>query len=227
MRRPLKSEALSKLKAMNVPVGSVIDVGILSGTAELAIAYRDKFQLLIEPIVEWNPTIVKSYADRGVAHEIVNVAASNFDGEMNMETSSVISGVPISHARLTDKGPGMNIRRVPVRRVDTLLAERTLAKPYLLKIDVDGVELLILEGAKSTLPDCSVIIIEAHPRDIRERLLAVSDAGFELFDIVDPCYYDGRLAQVDLVFINRQTVRKHGLDMYRTGFDYKKWESYR
>lgn len=61
MRRPLKKDALDKLKALQVPVKSVIDVGVLSGTFELRDVYKSVPQLLIEPIAEWNEKIIDSY----------------------------------------------------------------------------------------------------------------------------------------------------------------------
>lgn len=227
MRRPLKMECFNKLKALDVPIESIIDVGILTGTGELMSAFRDKKQLLIEPIMEWNETIIKSYTARGVDFDLVNVAASNVDGKMNMETCTVVPGRPISHARLTEKPLSATVREVEVRTLDSLLAERPMPKPYLLKIDVDGVEMLILEGARKIFPDTNVVVIEANIRNFLERATFLANHGFELFDIVDPCYYDGRLRQFDLVFLNAAMVRERKLDMYKQAFEMSKWEAYR
>lgn len=227
MRRPLKTDALAKLKSLNVPVGCVIDVGVLSGTSELREGFKGCRQILVEPIVEWNDAITAAYSKAGSDFEIVNVAASDFDGTMNMETSTVIPGRAISHARLTEKVTGANLRTVPVRKVDTIVAERVLPKPFLLKVDVDGVDLEVLKGAAETLKHTSVVIVEAHPRDFVERSNYIVSKGFQLFDIVNICYYDGRLAQIDMVFLNDRIVVEKELEIYRGGFDFAKWEAFR
>lgn len=227
MRRPLKVDSFRKLRALGVPIESVVDVGILTGTGELMTVFKDKKQYLIEPIVEFNETIRTNYDKGGVTYELINVAVSDADGTMNMETSTVIPGRPISHARLTDKTSGATIRKVPVRRLDTLLPEHAVPRPFLLKIDVDGAELQILEGARGILADANVVVIEANIRNFIERATALKALGFELFDIVDPCYYDDRLRQFDLVFLNSAMVAARGLDMYKQPFDASKWVSYR
>lgn len=227
MRRPLKYHSLKTLVEMKVPVNTVIDVGMLTGTHELMKAFGDTKQILIEPITEWNDTLREKYTAANVDFDLLNVAAADFDGEMRMQTSSVRDGKAITHARLTEKSEGENLRTVPVRKLDTIVAERAPEKPYLLKIDVDGVEMKILAGAEAMLSDCSVVVIEAGVKSFIERAGYLLSRGFELFDIVDPCYYDNRLRQFDLVFLSKRIIAEHGLDMYKQPFDINKWAQYR
>jgi FkbM family methyltransferase len=227
VRRPLKIQSFNKIKSLGIPVETVIDIGVLTGTGELMAAFGDRKHLLVEPIVEWNDTIKRNYAKAGIDFTLANVASSNADGTMNMETSTVYPGQPISHARLTDKSQGANLRTVLVRKLDTLLREYPLPGPYLLKIDVDGVEVQILEGSLETLPKTNVIVIEANVRNFIERASFLLNNGFELFDIVDPCYYDDQLRQFDLVFLNSRMVTERGLDMYKKAFDMTKWVNYK
>jgi len=227
MRKPLKKESFAKIKALGVPIQTVLDIGILTGTVELIEAFPDKKHFLVEPITEWNKTIKSTYAEQGIDFLLVNVAASNFDGTMSMETGSVAPGLQISHARLTDRTAGHNVRTVPVRTLDSLLMEHHLSSPFLLKIDVDGAEILIMEGARETLKKVNVVVIEANIKNFIERSRFLEAHNFQLFDIVDPCYYDDRLRQFDLVFLNTAMVDDCGLDMYNQSFDIKKWEGYK
>ncbi|MGH9223245.1 MAG: FkbM family methyltransferase [Acidimicrobiales bacterium] len=50
---------------------------------------------------------------------------------------------------------------VPLRRLDTALAGRHLARPALLKIDVQGLELDVLAGAPETLRRMDAVLVEA------------------------------------------------------------------
>ena len=227
MRKPLKTDCFTLMRNMGAPIETIIDVGVQSCTPELLLMFKDKKQYLVEPVVEWNPQIQTLYDKHGVDYTLINAAASDFDGVMNIELSSVKRDQPITHARLTEKTDGANLREVPVRRVDSLVAEYGMTGPFLLKIDVDGAELSIIEGARKVLDNCFFVIVEAQVRNIVERMNAVSVHGFELFDIVDPCYHDQRLAQVDLVFINKSMALARGLQMYAKGFRAELWESFK
>lgn len=227
MRRPTKEDSFQKIIDLGIPISTVIDVGVLNDTAELRTIFCNKKQLLIEPIIEWNPTIRRKYEESKVDFELLNVAASDHDGVMSMEVSSVTAGVAITHARLADASSGANVRTVPVRKLDTIVVEKALTAPFLLKLDVDGVEIRILEGARTMLPQCNVVVIEANIRNFLERASWLVAAGFELFDIVDISYYDGRLRQVDLVFLNSAMVQARGIDMYKQTFDMSKWITFK
>jgi len=230
MRRPLKSEALQRLCQMNVPVETVVDVGVLNGTRELMQAYRDKKHLLVEPVSEYAAEIREIYQKMGIDYTLLEVAASDQDGAMGLRVSSVEAGKAITHARLTGEAANANdahLREVPVRRLDSLLADLAPRTPYYLKIDVDGAEEAILDGAKDILPACSVVEVEATMAGFASRSARIFAAGFQLFDIVDPSYYDGRLAEVDLIFLNRQIIETQHLELFQGGFDVRLWEAYR
>lgn len=226
-RRPDMAEALAKMVALGVPVGSVIDVGVQSGTAALSRIFKDTPHLLIEPVADWNPSIRRHYEALGIEHEIVNAAASDRDGDTAMRQKSVIQGEVKSHAfMIEDERAEAGDLRVPMVRLDTLVAERELAGPYLLKIDVDGAEMQVLEGARETLKACSAVAIEMSVNNMIERAVHLRAAGFIPFEIVDLCYYDGRFVQADFVFLSGAVIRSHRLDFYRTGFDPSLWENY-
>ncbi len=227
MRHPTKSHAIAKLKQMGAPVGAVLDVGVLSTTHELLVGYADRHQVLMEPIVEFEDRIRKKYTDANVSHELVQVAVSNRNGTVPMKTMSVREGTEITHARMTDEtSDESNIRIVPTQTLDSIVQERKLKKPFFLKIDVDGAELDVLEGAKETLPDCSVVCIETGISTLFERGNIIHKSGFQLFDIVDICYYNDRFIQADLIFLNHKTIKECGLEVYKHGFDINKWQPY-
>lgn len=224
MRRPLKSDTFTIMREIGAPIGAILDVGVQASTPELIEVFKDKKQYLIEPIVEWNKAMNYNYSKHGVDFEIVNVAASDHDGVMNVELSSIKADAPITHARLTERTQGANLREVPVRRLDTLVNEHGWKGPFLLKIDVDGAELAILSGAAGIMDQCIFVVVEAQTRNIAERLNAVCSKGFDLFDVVDICYHDRRLSQLDLIFVNQELAKKYGLQMFAKGFQAELWQ---
>lgn len=55
---------------------------------------------------------------------------------------------------------------VEVRRLDEVIETDDLSKPVLLKIDVQGLELLVLEGAEGLLPNIHAIYVEASFKEL-------------------------------------------------------------
>ena len=227
MRKPLKKEAFEKIKDLKIPINTVLDVGVNTGTPELMLCFKDTKQFLVEPIIEFNDSVNKSYSDCKINYILVNCAASNFNGKTNIKTSTIHSHKAITHARLTNEAVAENIREINVRTIDSLVEEYFIDPPYLFKIDVDGAELLVLEGSKKTLQNTNVLVIEANIKNFIDRSIVVRNEGFELFDIVDPCYYDNRLRQFDLIFLNSKIISDLDIDMYKQKFDINKWTQYK
>jgi FkbM family methyltransferase len=225
MRHPTKSDCLARLRSIGLPISTIIDVGVLSSTPELIAAFPDKVHVLIEPIVEWNSIIHENY--RNIDYTLINVAATNQDEPVLLQLQSISPDHPITHARITEKPAfGTGSRTVVGRRLDTLVGERTLTAPFLLKIDVDGAELLIIAGAAKTLQSCSVVIVEVGLHTFQPRFALLAEAGFELFDVVDLAYYDDRLCQFDAVFVKTSLMQAHKLGMFEKPFDVSKWRNY-
>ncbi|MEP4053465.1 MAG: FkbM family methyltransferase [Litorimonas sp.] len=226
-RHPSKDQAFMALKNMGFPVEAVVDVGVLTCTTALMGAYPNVPHILVEPIEEFHPDIRRIYQNAGIQYRLVKAAASDSDGMAKLKTTSVRSGKDITHSRLTtEKGEGDDFRIVPTITIETLIKEHTVPKPFLLKIDVDGAELDVMRGALPAVSNCSVLCVEAGLRNFTERCNAALTLGFELFDIVDLCYYGERFVQADFIFINSQMVRNLKLQVYADGFDVEKWSQY-
>jgi FkbM family methyltransferase len=88
--------------------------------------------------------------------------------------------------------------RVPIRRLDSYVAEFGLPRAQILKVDVQGAELAVLEGAGSLLEDVRLIQIETWLRrsyDGKTPLLHeiteyLSSRGFSLIDFGGVYYTD-------------------------------------
>lgn len=211
-RLPTKAEALSQLNDMGLLVTSVIDVGVMTGTPPLIQLYHDKMHLLIEPVEEFQSEIKSHYANTN--HILVNAAALDRDGETWLQVIPAKSGgIKASHAMneppseqaAADGTPVSPLyaesRRVPCGRLDSIVRRWSLEPPYLLKIDVDGRELDVLRGAKETLGGVSCVVLEATVANFAQRMTYLTAEGFVLWDIVDLCYRNGCLWQVDLIMI--------------------------
>lgn len=215
-----------------VGVGTVLDVGVQGGTPFLQHCLPRLPHLLFEPVDLYFPTIRQQYAD--IPHEIVHAAVSDTDGTVWLHGYSRDGSGRVTHSNVADApaepGSAPNlVRNTEVRRLtlDTALAGRSDAMPYLLKIDVDGHEPSVLRGAVRTLRHVSMVIVESSVAAIGSRIETLDAAGFELVDIVDLCYYHQMLSQADLIFVHRSWIaRCNDLRPWQTKpFSWDAWQS--
>jgi FkbM family methyltransferase len=226
MRGPLKDQALRVLGNRGIRIGTVLDVGVMTGTPELKAHFPGAFHLLFEPVAEFNPAIERAYA--GVRHEIANVAISDRTGETMLALESVLDvpGLEYSHSHVTAQAvAGKDHRTVAMTRLDDFLAGRDLPEPYFLKIDIDGHELAAIAGATETLRKCAAVMIEAQIAELPQRISAIADQGFVLFDLAEPCYYDNALWQCDAILLREDIHQRHFAQL-QTNFDAKKYTTF-
>jgi len=212
-RRPTKIDALRFLLQNGFQPRTIIDVGVQHGTQELISLFPDQTHILIEPVEEYQETIQQNYAAIKEA-VFIWAAASNKSGTGILAVTNILhqDDNTITHAYLTPARGGVGTREVRLVTLDEVLAQRDYDKPYLLKVDVDGRELEVLQGATEMLRDTGCIIIEAPLQRPLNALITranfLESQGFILWDIVDLCYYYGNLSQVDLIFLSRELKRE-------------------
>ena len=225
MNKPYAIDRIRVINELNIKINSVVDVGVFHQTHFLRSLFSDKKHYLIEPIEEHNDIIMSNYMSKNIEFEILNYACSDTNGTLKMNTKSVNQGTSITHAYPAEESSS-DFREVEQKTLDTLLSEHKIEAPILLKIDVDGMEPKILNAAQEMLKLTSILIIEANINNVHERMGTMKNLSFRLFDIFDMVYYDRRLRQFDLIFINDKIFHEMKLDMYKMPFDPKKWTPY-
>jgi FkbM family methyltransferase len=206
IRRTMQ-QALDHLKHLGFQPSVIIDAGAGSGTEELLRSFPDVFTFWVEPMEEFEPALQELRARH--PGKVVIAAAGPRDGEIVLYAHENAYGSSVLHesdGRIAD-GTERKVRMV---RLDTLLTGMDLGGQALLKVDVQGFEIQVLEGAVRTLPQCEVVILEASFFKLHEsapeffELLAyMNDRGFVAYDIVDGHNrpLDNALAQKDVVFV--------------------------
>jgi FkbM family methyltransferase len=170
---------------------TVIDVGAARGTTPLYEAFPDAFLALIEPLDEFADPLREVLAER--PGELLQTAVGEREGTkvMNVRRSclfqSTLADIPGSLRESDTVEP----REVAVTTLDTLLAKRGWVPPFGLKIDVEGFEYQVLEGAASLLGETQFVITEIwpsprskHERGIVDIFTLLYASGFELCDIL-------------------------------------------
>jgi FkbM family methyltransferase len=183
---------------------TIFDVGVAYGTYDLYKAYPDAYYHLIDPTRESlrHMQLLK----RQLKCEIHPVALGDRDGEVEIEIRSDIQG-----ATLLDDFSRRDVLRhdrVPIRRFDSLIGD--IERPSLCKIDVQGAELMVLEGMTGRMDSIDAFIIETSTiaslkgaPEIHDVVHFMHDHGFVVADIVGMTRrpLDGAAAQFDLLFL--------------------------
>lgn len=209
-------EVLEHVKKIGFKPQTVIDVGVAYGTFELYENFPDASHLLIEPLEEWEG-VLKDISRKYTADYVI-AAASAKPGKIKINVHPVLSGSSIYKEVEGGHVDGVP-REVPTVTVDDLCKERNLSGPYLLKADVQGAELDVLEGAKRVLEDTELIILEVqlfqffvNGPQFYEVVSYMRDKGFVVYDIVGNHIrpLDSALASVDVAFVKENGLfRKH------------------
>lgn len=100
--------------------------------------------------------------------EIIESAVGGSDGEVSLSQSTDSA---YSSIRDTERKPVERIIRVPMTTLDTFVDNRRIKCVDVLKIDVEGAEGLVLDGARKLLSDAAlrprVILMELFDRNLR------------------------------------------------------------
>ena len=107
---------------------------------------------------------------------------------------------------------------VAVQTLDGFCAERSIARVDVLKLDVQGAEYSVLEGADELLSARRIGVIYMEviiaPTYVGQRRLAdylalTSAKGYELFDLYNPTRRNGRLIQSDILFVSDDLLARY------------------
>jgi len=139
-------------------VDTVIDVGANSGVYSCIAAAGGKAVFAFEPMPQNLRVLSRTIERNGLAGkiEVFPVALSDTVGIACLygrgQGASLIEGWAGQ--------PSYDAIRVPTHRLDILLGQRLENARILLKIDVEGAELNVLEGAEAVLGRCECIMVE-------------------------------------------------------------------
>jgi FkbM family methyltransferase len=201
------SAAIRRVGRHKISVCTIIDIGASDGSWSLGTMkhFPEANYLAIEPLKE-----------RECALKKLKIKYTNFDfelcvaGEKPRETAS-ISVTPDLNGS-TIGGKRGEPRKVDSRSIDSLVKEKNLRGPFLLKFDTHGSEIQILKGASNTLMATNIIIMEVYCFRHTEWTLLfyemcayLDKLGFRTYDLADPLYrpHDGAFWQLDLLFTRK------------------------
>jgi FkbM family methyltransferase len=191
---------------------SVLDVGAAYGqfTRTCASVFPQARHILVEPLEEYRPLLDAVCADiPGSLHVAAAAAAATASGEITINVHPDLVG---SSAYLEDEDSDVNgvPRTVPTVTLDDLIRDTEAKPPFLIKVDVQGAELDVLEGAGGNLEAVDLVILEVSFFKFFKgapqfaTVIAYMEArGFVPYDVFGLSHrpVDGALAQADVAFV--------------------------
>jgi FkbM family methyltransferase len=209
MRRTLPA-VLAHYRSLGLDPATVIDVGVATGTPELYEGLPAARLVLVEPVEEWREAMEAIARTRPTHIEIA--AAGPQDGEIEIS----VHRAPVCSSMLGDRrgDAGQPTRTVPMRRLDAIVAQAGAPGPYVIKADVEGAELEVLEGAGALLEQTEMVLLEVSLFELVPGTPQLAEVvgwmhahGFAVADVYNGHnrLLDGSLAQVDIAF-----VQEHG-----------------
>jgi FkbM family methyltransferase len=197
-------------------INLVLDVGANTGqfVHELRSAGYNERVISFEPLAAAHAQLLtraQSDPHWSIA-ERTAVGAERSSVDIHIAGNSVSSSIlPMlaSHSEAAPESEYVGVETVPVNRLDDLYLPAASDR-ILLKIDVQGYEKPVLDGAKNVLASCHAVIVEMSLVPLYEgQLLAkemwdlLAESGFEAWSL-EPGFRNpetGRMLQFDGIFV--------------------------
>jgi len=222
LRTPLESESFpfAMLRSLVRPGDVVYDVGANLGLyARYLVSTLHAGRVVsFEPVADNRALLAANLRLGGIEDRVtvMPMALGDEDGEAEFQvddmqsasgTLSKVTGGAACVGR-QNLGLGPLTARVPVRRLDTLMAERDrngLPLPDVIKIDVEGAEGLLLRGAADLLREHRPrLLVELHGVGcIRDVLPFLDEIGYACAGKVSPRFSPGGYLRVDSSLLPR------------------------
>jgi len=203
----------SYLKRLGPNLSTIFDIGVgAKGTPELYEAFSEAFFVLIDPLEEFEPTM-KAILETYNGYYVKTALGSRKETlTMNINPDFTERSSLYTYADLDVNPQYMTQRKIPVTTLDILATEHNFQGPFGIKIDTEGHEYHIIEGAQQVLKNTEFVIAEVSVADNRyeqgyffeDFIALMRQNGFRVCDILDiGRASSSHVAFLDLVFTKR------------------------
>ena len=201
--------SLRKLRDRGLKVQFAVDGGAATGEWTLAFKklYRDAQVLCIEPRDSAQADL-QALSKKLSGIHIAQTLVGDKEGEISFNESEDQSSVLAHSSGKTFGTP----KTIAMTTLDKLVTARSLPLPDLIKLDLQGAELMCLRGAAKCLEHAQAVILEVNfiplykDSPLAADVMAfMAERGFRCYDILSLWHrpLDGALAFGDMVFIKQ------------------------
>lgn len=206
---PLR-RTLELLRTLSFKPAHIVDIGANHGdwTRVTKCYFPESSYTLIEPQPQLRERI-QDLLSAGSKVTLHSVGVGSQDCKMAFTNHHEDHSSTFLLSAVEAQKLGLDQVILPVRSLDSLLAEHGLPPPDLIKIDAEGLDLQVLQGAALALRTCEVVYVECGimchtvPNDVLTVIQTLQNLGYSLFDISDGVRTEkhGCLWLLELVFV--------------------------
>lgn len=213
-------EALVQIRNLGYYPDLVIDVGAANGTPPLQKVFPNSNFFWIEPLQEFEPALKD--LQKKLKGEYIIAGIGKTEDRMVMHVHKDLVGSSLLSEADGEMADSVS-REIPITTLNKLSRECHWGnfKKILLKADVQGFELKVLQGATEILANVDVIILEVSfyrflkdAPDFYDVISYMKGIGYVAYDIVGGINrpYDYALGQKDFVFVKENGLfrKSHG-----------------
>lgn len=201
------SDRIKALNNINYTPKKVLDIGANIGQ------FHDMFTSIFPDVemlsIEGNVNCEKYLKEKNLNYKICML--SNSEKLATFYTNTEVCGGSSLFKETTEYYVNSQEIKVNTTTLDSIIPP-SIVYDYI-KLDVQGAELDIIKGGLHTILKSSFLQLELSILEYNEGAPLIGDIisflnplGFKVFDIGSLNYWDGRLNQSDLLFINSNTL---------------------
>ncbi len=206
--------SMGRLRSEGFVPEFIIDVGASNGiwSAIVSDVFPDAHYVQVEPLrSRYDAASVATYLSKLAKCDVIVAAVGDKSGTAVLHVDEHLYGASLIEAGAVSKGDLERVE-VSVRTLDDIATELALSGQGLVKLDIQGAEILAIEGARSMLKSVTAFLVEVTIDPSSSEVPSVlSIATF--FDGLGYVYYDdagewrdpqsGVLLQKDIMFVRR------------------------
>jgi FkbM family methyltransferase len=212
------------IKEMGFSPKHIIDVGANHGTwtRETLKYFPNAYYTLIEP-QEWLKPSLQDILDTNSKVSFNAVGAGDKSGSFMFTIVNRDDSCSFRYTEEEAKAGGFKQVEIPVVTLNEIVAKNTsLPFPDMIKIDAEGLDINVLEGASDLMGETEIFLVEAavfckkFDNNLLKIVSFMDDKGYSLFEITDlnRPFQPQVLWLVELAFIKKGGI----IDNYKINF---------
>jgi len=204
--------AFNNLKSKGLNPKHILDIGANHGTwtREVVKIFPTAEYSLIEPQY-W---LEKSTQDLQAKHRVKFYPIGMGDRNHTLTFTVHDRDDSSSFRIISENNNGYRTIKAKMQTIDSFLKESSLPIPEIIKIDAEGLDIEVPQGASSTYGITEVFLVEAsvHQKEFSNTILKVTDfmdqKGYEIFDFTDlnRLFENQLIWLVEILFIKKNSA---------------------